>query len=258
LERGITSPYDLWVREDVLYIITAEERLAFAALQSDGERERFIEEFWRRRDPVPDTVENEFREEHYRRIAYSNERFAWDGISGWKTDRGRFYISLGPPDENESHTSGGPMTPPFEIWRYRHVEGAGDNLSFTFLDSNRTGEFTLTANLPPATAELTPILEELSRQIQNASVDLSVPETATISIPESSRAAQFDVYARINRVDQQGVMFFEWGIQYSVSAGRSFPTQSVLLKPGLYILNVVLTDTATQISHSSVRHFRVK
>jgi GWxTD domain-containing protein len=102
LRKELETPYRKWLNEDVAYIITDEERAAFKRLQTDEEREQFIEQFWLRRDPTPDTVENEFKEEHYRRIAYANENFA-SGIPGWKTDRGRIYITYGPPDEKESH-----------------------------------------------------------------------------------------------------------------------------------------------------------
>jgi len=65
-----------WLEQDVVYIITEEEKAAFKRLTTDEERYQFIEQFWLRRDPSADTVENEFRDEHYRRIAYANERFA--------------------------------------------------------------------------------------------------------------------------------------------------------------------------------------
>ena len=74
-------------------------RKAFKRLKTDEEREQFIEQFWLRRDPTPDTDENEFKEEHYRRIAYANEHYA-SGIPGWKTDRGRIYIMYGPAGRN--------------------------------------------------------------------------------------------------------------------------------------------------------------
>ena len=106
LKKELESPYKKWLQEDVAYIITDEERTAFKRLNTDEEKEQFIEQFWLRRDPTPDTVENEFKEEHYRRIAYSNDHYA-SGIPGWKTDRGRIYIMYGPPDEIESHPSGG-------------------------------------------------------------------------------------------------------------------------------------------------------
>jgi len=124
-------------------------------MSTDEEREQFIEQFWLRRDPTPDTEENEFKEEHYRRIAYANEHYA-SGIPGWKTDRGRIYITYGPPDEVDSHPSGGsyerPMeegggetsTYPFEDWRYRYIEGIGNDVNIEFVDPTMTGEYRLT------------------------------------------------------------------------------------------------------------------
>lgn len=155
LKKELESPFKKWLDEDVGYIITDEERAAFKRLSTDEEREQFIEQFWLRRDPTPDTQENEFREEHYRRIAYANERFA-SGIPGWKTDRGRIYITFGPPDENESHPSGGTYerpieegggttsTYPFEKWRYRWIEGIGTDIIIEFVDPTMTGEYRMT------------------------------------------------------------------------------------------------------------------
>src|SRR5437016_9375833 len=105
LQKELETPYKKWLNEDVTYIITDEERKAFKQLNTDEERQNFIEQFWLRRDPTPDTEENEFKEEHYRRIAYANEHYA-SGIPGWKADRGRIYIMYGPADETESHPSG--------------------------------------------------------------------------------------------------------------------------------------------------------
>ncbi|MCL5744691.1 MAG: GWxTD domain-containing protein [Acidobacteria bacterium] len=155
LRKELETPYRRWLDEDVTYIITDEERTAFKRLSTDDERETFIEQFWLRRDPTPDTAENEFKEEHYRRIAYANERYA-SGIPGWKTDRGRIYIAYGPPDENESHPSGGnyerpydegggtTSTFPFEIWRYRYLEGIGNDILIEFVDPTMTGEYHMT------------------------------------------------------------------------------------------------------------------
>jgi GWxTD domain-containing protein len=155
LRRELEGPYRKWLNEDVAYIITDEERTAFKRLATDDEREQFIEQFWLRRDPTPDTAENEYREEHYRRIAYSNERYA-SGIPGWKSDRGRIYITFGPPDEIESHPSGGTYerpfeegggttsTFPFEIWRYRWIEGIGTDILIEFVDPTMTGEYRMT------------------------------------------------------------------------------------------------------------------
>ena len=155
LRKELETPYRKWLSEDVFYIITDEERAAFKRLQTDEEREQFIEQFWLRRDPTPDTVENEFKEEHYRRIAYANEHFA-SGIPGWKADRGRIYITFGPPDERDEHPSGGTYerppeegggettTYPFEDWRYRYIEGIGNDVLVEFVDPTMTGEYHMT------------------------------------------------------------------------------------------------------------------
>ncbi len=155
LRKELETPYKKWLNEDVTYIITDEERAAWKRLSTDEEREQFIEQFWLRRDPTPDTVENEFKEEHYRRIAYANEHYA-SGIPGWKADRGRIYITFGPPDEIESHPSGGsyqrPMeegggetsTYPFEQWRYRYIDGIGNDIIIEFVDPTMTGEYRMT------------------------------------------------------------------------------------------------------------------
>ncbi|HTS75640.1 MAG TPA: GWxTD domain-containing protein [Bryobacteraceae bacterium] len=155
LKKELESPWKKWLNEDVVYIITDEEKKAFKQLQTDEEREQFVENFWLKRDPTPDTEENEFREEHYRRIAYANEHFA-SGIPGWKSDRGRIYIEYGPPDEIESHPSGGTYerpyeegggttsTYPFEQWRYRYIEGIGNNIIIEFVDTTMSGEYHMT------------------------------------------------------------------------------------------------------------------
>ncbi len=155
LKVELSKPYKKWLEEDVVYIITDEERAAFKQLSNDEERDNFIEAFWQRRDPTPDTEENEYKEEHYQRIAYANEHFA-AGVPGWKTDRGRIYIVYGKPDEIDSHPSGGsyerPMeegggetsTFPFEDWRYRYLEGIGQEIIIEFVDTCMCGEFHMT------------------------------------------------------------------------------------------------------------------
>jgi GWxTD domain-containing protein len=153
----LKEAYKRWLNNDVAYIITKEERRAFMALVTDEERENFIENFWRRRDPNPDTEENEYREEYYERIAYANERFT-SGIPGWRTDRGRIYIAWGKPDSIESRPSGGAYdrpahegggtttTYPFEVWFYRHLEGIGDGIEIEFVDPTGTGEYRIARN----------------------------------------------------------------------------------------------------------------
>jgi GWxTD domain-containing protein len=155
LKIELGKSYRKWLDEDVIYIITDEERAAFKQLSNDEERDNFIEAFWQRRDPTPDTEENEYKEEHYQRIAYANEHFA-AGVPGWRTDRGRIYIMYGKPDEIESHPSGGtyerPMeegggetsTFPFEDWRYRYLENIGQEVIIEFVDTCMCNEYRMT------------------------------------------------------------------------------------------------------------------
>lgn len=153
--KELDSTYKQWLNEDVVYIIAPEERTAFLQYETNEEREQFIEQFWLRRSSNPDLPDNEFKEEHYRRIAYANEHYA-SGIPGWKTDRGHMYIVWGPPDEIESHPTGGtydrPMdegggsttTYPWETWRWRYIEGMGENVIMEFVDPTGSGEYHLT------------------------------------------------------------------------------------------------------------------
>src|SRR5690349_16451773 len=153
--KELDAQYKQWLNEDVVYIISPEERTAFLQLSTSEEREQFIEQFWLRRSSNPDLPENDFKEEHYRRIAYANEHYA-SGIPGWRTDRGRIYIIWGPPDEVDSHPTGGtydrPMeegggsttTYPWEKWRYRYLEGIGENVELEFVDPSGSGEYHLT------------------------------------------------------------------------------------------------------------------
>src|SRR5580698_6436360 len=155
LKQELSKTYKKWLDEDVVYIISDEERKAFKQLSNDEERDQFIEAFWQRRDPTPDTEENEFKEEHYRRIEYANEHFA-AGLPGWKTDRGRIYIMYGPADEIDSHPSGGTYdrpieegggttsTFPFEDWRYRYLEGIGQEVEIEFVDTCMCGDYHMT------------------------------------------------------------------------------------------------------------------
>ncbi|HEV2378515.1 MAG TPA: GWxTD domain-containing protein [Terriglobia bacterium] len=155
IQKESESPYKKWIEQEVPYIITDEERQTFKKLATDEERESFIENFWERRNPNPGNPENEFKEEYYRRIAYANEHYA-SGIPGWKTDRGRIYIMYGPPNEVDSHPSGGTYerpaeegggetsTFPFEDWTYNYIDGIGNNIQLEFVDPTMSGEYHLT------------------------------------------------------------------------------------------------------------------
>jgi len=151
----LSGVYKKWLDEDVRWIITDEELSAFKKLATNAERDQFIEAFWQRRDPTPDTAENEYKEEHYRRIAYANEHYA-AGMPGWRTDRGRIYIMYGPPTSIDSHPMGGPYqrpaeegggsttTFPFEVWRYRYLEGIGQEIEIEFVDDCSCGAYEMT------------------------------------------------------------------------------------------------------------------
>ena len=157
VKTELKKAYKDWLDKDVTYIITDDERKAFKKLATDDEREKFIEEFWRRRDPDPDTDENEFKEEYYERIAYANEHFA-SGIPGWRSDRGRIWIMYGKPDERETHPSGGSYdrpategggqttTYPFETWFYRYLPGVGSGVEIEFVDPTGSGEYRIARN----------------------------------------------------------------------------------------------------------------
>ena len=147
------DPFAQWLNQDVVYIISPEEKAVFSKLTSTEEKESFIEQFWRRRDPDPSNAFNEFKTEHYRRIAYANERYHSGGIPGWKSDRGRIYIGLGPPTSVDRYGAGqtyyrdidegGGTTAvyPMEKWYYNHVENIGSGIEIEFVDKTMTGEY---------------------------------------------------------------------------------------------------------------------
>ncbi len=157
LDPTVKEEYKKWLREDVAWIITDEERADFKSLLSDKQRDEFVIAFWERRNPTPGAPENKFKEEHYQRIAYTNQHFA-SGSAGWKTDRGRIYIVYGPPDEIKRHpSSAGPGTPqhpntpanaryPYEVWHYRNMKGIRRDVSVEFVDICECGDYRLTVD----------------------------------------------------------------------------------------------------------------
>src|ERR1022692_4355764 len=215
LKIELSKTYKKWLDEDVRWIITDQERSAFMQLSNDEERDQFIEAFWQRRDPTPDTEENEFKEEHYRRIAYANEHFA-AGIPGWKTDRGRMYIVFGPADQIDSHPSGGayerPMeegggetsTYPFETWRYRYLEGIGQEVIIEFVDTCMCGDYHMTMDRSEKDAlKMTPnagltLYEQMGMASKNSRFDNggleqlgAGPMSANLQTKEFDRLEQF-------------------------------------------------------------------
>jgi GWxTD domain-containing protein len=203
-----------WLRNEVPEIITEAERLAFLRLSTNEEREQFIEIFWQKRNPEPDSPNNTAREEHYRRLAYADERFA-SGIAGRKTDRGRIYIIWGPPDEIESHPTGGTYdrpseqgggsttTSPWEMWRYRHLEGIGENIEIEFVDTSGSGEYHITrdpcekdalAHVPGAGASLSELLGRSSRAGRFTNTN-----GTTCPMPLGGTPASMDEFANLDR-----------------------------------------------------------
>jgi GWxTD domain-containing protein len=218
--KELDSQYKQWLNEDVIYIISPEERNAFLQLDTNEEREQFIEQFWLRRSSNPDLPENDFKEEHYRRIAYANEHYA-SGIPGWKTDRGKLYIMWGPADEIDSHPSGGtydrPMeegggsttTYPWETWRWRYLEGIGENVVIEFVDPSGSGEYHITMDpsekdallhVPGAGLSLMESMGLASKTDRFTRSDGTNMPTAMGGTPASmDEFSRLDLYAKINK-----------------------------------------------------------
>ncbi|MGD0869795.1 MAG: GWxTD domain-containing protein [Bryobacteraceae bacterium] len=287
-QQALTTPYRKWLNEDVAYIITDEERAAFHRLQTDDEREHFIEQFWLRRDPTPGTPENEFREEHYRRIAYVNEHFS-SRIPGWKTDRGRIYITYGPPDEIEDHSSGGSYqrpavegggttsTFPFQQWRYRFIEGIGTNVIIEFVDPTMSGEFHMTMDPSEkqallAVKGLTPLEQtgitaarpaKTFRSDQDRRITIvtgggspsgnTASRLNTLVITPDPVAGRFHITAEVTTLGGQTVQV----VAQNVLAEISGPFVEWLELPvGSYILRATITDP-NLVSKSSETRFTV-
>jgi GWxTD domain-containing protein len=282
-DAGGNSPYEKWLNQDVLYLITDRERAAFQKLTSDEERSEFIRQFWLRRDPTPGTPENEFKVEHYRRIAYANQHFGATNLGGWKTDRGRIYIVWGPPDEIESHPSGGAYerpqadgggvtsTFPFEAWRYRYVEGMGNNIILEFVEKTGTGEFRMAmdrqekeiapdiAGQPGSRQPSSPLAIFVSREPgSKVTVKITSDRRMLLSIPIDFDAKQYSITGtarefagRTSPLEFRAVVSLCKNLPGAPGClGRPVyqPDASALgraaLEPGSYILNVTVKDLA--------------
>jgi GWxTD domain-containing protein len=219
-EAQVVTPYRKWLDEDVTYIITSDERAAFQRLQTNEEREQFIEQFWLKRDPTPGTVANEFKEEHYRRIAYANEHFSDGIIPGWKSHRGMYYIKFGPPDEIDDHRD---SRPPFLAWTYHHMQpapGAGEaTVVFTDVDGN--GQFVLPKHNPASA-----IIMGTSRPLQ------VLNQTATVAFDVPSFGGPTAVYSGIESLAGATVAMTR------EEASPTYYTKSFQLQPGVYRIQV--------------------
>ncbi len=278
----LETPWKKWLDEDVTYIITDAERQAFNKLNTDEERELFVEQFWLRRDPTPDTIENEFKNEQYRRIAYANAHFGAIG-PGWKSDRGKIYIMFGPPDEIDSHPAGAAFEHPTDFWRYRLIQGIGNNVAIQFVDTTGNGDYRM--SMDPAAlsaaplAQLQPVPQPKFKDLENAigklptyeilpmqvRVDYMRVTEATvmtnITVQFENRDLQFEangaaqrstvnLFGRVNTMARRPVSTFEKPLVIEVPLGQaqqvarqhSVYQQSVPLAPGRYRLNIVAKD----------------
>ncbi|MCX6567918.1 MAG: GWxTD domain-containing protein [Candidatus Aminicenantes bacterium] len=138
-KTALPERYKKWLDEEVVYIITAHERDVFLHLQTDKERDIFVEAFWKHRDPEPGTPRNEFEEEHYRRLNFANSTYGRSTpLPGWKTDRGRIHILLGPPRNIEQYTNVNGVYP-VEIWFYLGDTDLGLPTGFNVIFFKRDG-----------------------------------------------------------------------------------------------------------------------
>jgi GWxTD domain-containing protein len=233
LRKELVTPYLKWLTEDVAYIITDEERATFKTLQTDAEREQFIEQFWARRDPTPGTVENEMKEEHYRRIAYSNERYA-SSIPGWKTDRGRIYIQYGPPDEIEDHPATATTTA-FQQWRYKWIAGMGTNIIVEFIDPGGTQEYRMT--MDPREKETARPLPITASVVPGVGTDAQ-PRRVNITIPLDTRGHKAHVVGSVMTAAGRPVA----NIEDMANTIANTHTSTFLLVPGSYRVRFTVTD----------------
>jgi GWxTD domain-containing protein len=299
---AIPAPYRAWLNEEVVYIITAQERAAYLTLRTDDERNMFIKQFWMRRDPlVPKPAsteeypaiargnpENEYKMEHYRRIKYADDRFTGK-TPGWKTDRGRIYISYGPPDEIESHPGGGTYnrpaeegggtteTFPFEQWRYRLIDGIGKNVIMEFVDTTRTGEYRLTMDphakdVPPAKQEEASLGGRLPMKVGVSFVPITASFAITvITVQFDTKDLKFEdkdnvssatvaIYGRLSTVARRPLSPFEDVVSVkhatadlpnfiATNPSRIFQ-KSLPLAPGSYRLNLAGKDLGSKNSGS--------
>jgi GWxTD domain-containing protein len=279
----VELPWLKWLSEDVTYIITDQEREQFQQLKTDEERESFVERFWLRRDPTPGTGENEFKVEHYRRIAYANARFA-TGEPGWKSDRGKIYITFGPPDEIDSHPADA-YGPPRDDWRYRSIPGIGNNIAIEFVDAGMNGEYRMSLDPAEIPAQPPPEAQQVPKKFQNLENAIGQISTweilpimvrfdyirltgasvmTNITVQFENRDLQFEdkdgvqksmvnILGRVSTIARRPVSVFERPLEIDaplaglplVMQQHSIFQQSLPLVPGMYRLNIVAKDVVS-------------
>lgn len=230
----LSDPHRKWLEEEVIYIISDREKDAFGQLQSEAEREAFIEAFWRRRDPEPLTPENEFRTAHYERIAYANSRLGGEtAIPGWMTDRGRMWIQLGEPDERETFAAV-PGLYPAELWFYlQRDEFLLPALYILFFQEHNAGPYVQFNHLIHQPEELMPAqsfsedsrneafvtLQEISPQLAHASITMRADRgiTAGLALPD---IAQLQTQTLLQDIHRAPYRLLDTGWVSGADAGR--------------------------------------
>jgi GWxTD domain-containing protein len=285
---ALPTVYRKWLNEDVAYIITDQERAAIKALTNDDAYEKFIEQFWARRDPTPNTAENEFKNEHYRRIAYANEHFASPTVAGWKTDRGRIYITFGPPDEIEDHSSGGLYqrppeegggeinTAPFQQWRYRYIENVGNNVIIEFVDATKSGEFRMTTDpaekafpltVPGAAPTQGQQLGGRGGPVQGntftstggdprVTVTVGTGGTVNVALQQNAVAGAWNIVGSIQSGTHVAANLRDHGNISNPSGAQPFQYRARFhVEPGLYTVNIAVQDGSGTVRTQSVQFY---
>ena len=270
-----------WLEQEVLYIISDREKDAFERLQSEAEREAFIEAFWRRRDPEPLTPENEYRLEHYERIAYANSRLGGEtAMPGWMTDRGRIWIKLGEPDERETFAAV-PGLYPAELWFYlQRKNRLLPPLYILFFRDNMAGQYRQFNHVLDDPEDLLPaqaldindsrraafeFLQEMSPQLAHATITMRADRGPATGLMQPDQAG-LDAAALLSDIERAPYRLLDTNWVSGANAGRGMVETEYLfnLVPSAGVARVFpgpATGTASWFVHYALEiepeHFTV-
>lgn len=138
IEKKKGNKYEDWLKKEVKLLLSSGEEKEFETLKTDKEKDKFIELFWAKRDPLPQSKENEFKEEWYKRLEYVNKNLNYGPRRGIHSDMGKVYMLLGPPAQTKgraggmrkSSMGGSQMEAPPQIWVYQAMPNLGLNEPF--------------------------------------------------------------------------------------------------------------------------------